>query len=173
MFKVSNAGKETILWFNFPGELFGIAELWSGNRRQVHAIANEDSQILSIPRQDFVNFLGTHPEAGLKAIGILSARVRALGQILVGLTSENVETRVARLLMRFAFISLEMPCSATRRQNELCSRVRLTHQDIANLVGSSRQTVTTTLARLRKQGAVRTVNNHIHISEPELLSSLL
>ena len=173
LFQVSSAGRETILWFNFAGELFGMAELWSGSQRQVYAVANEPSRVYSIRREDFTAFLGQHPEAAMKAIGILSARVRALGNMLVGLTSDNVETRVARLLMRFSAISLAHRCGAGLEEGELCVNVRLTHQDIANLIGASRQTVSSTLAHLRKIGAVRPVNHHIHIVQPDHLRELL
>ena len=171
--QLSAGGKETILWFNFPGEIFGMAELWSGNQRQIHAIANGATQVYSIHRQDFITFLGLHPEAAMKAIGILSARVRALGRTLAGLTSDNVETRVARLLMRFAAISSGTRCRAMEADGELCVNIRLTHQDMGNLIGASRQTVTTTLANLRKIGAVRTVNQHFHILRPGHLRQLL
>ncbi len=109
----------------------------------------------------------------MKAIGILSARVRALGHALVGLASDNVETRIARLLVRFAAVSSGTRCCAGSSEGELCVNVRLTHQDIANLIGASRQTVTTTLVHLRKQGAVRMVEHHIHIVRPDHLRRLL
>lgn len=173
LFQISSTGKETILWFSFPGEIFGMAELWRGNGRQIHAVANEATQIYSISRKDFTNFLGTHPEAAMKAIGILSARVRALGHVLVGLTSDNVETRIARLLMRLAAASSDTRCCAGSSEGELCVNVRMTHQDIANLIGASRQTVTTTLLHLRKQGAVRMEKHHIHIVRPDHLRRLL
>ncbi len=173
LFQVSPTGKETILWFSFPGEIFGIAELSRGSERQLYAVANEATQVFSIRSKDFTNFLGTHPEAAMKAIGILSARVRALGHILVGLTSDNVETRIARLLMRFAAVSSGTRCCAGSTEGELCVNVRLTHQDIANLIGASRQTVSTTLAHLRKIDAVRTVNQHIHIVQPDHMRRLL
>lgn len=172
LFQVSPTGKETILWFNFPGELFGLAEIWSGSPRQVYAVANEATQVYSIRRQDFIKFLGAHPEAAMKAIGILSARVRALGYTLGGLASDNVETRIARLLMRFAAISSATSCSGTGA-GELCVNVRLRHQDIANLIGASRQTVTTTLLQLRKLGAVRMAGHHIHIVRADHLRRLL
>jgi len=173
LFRISSTGKETILWFSFPGEIFGMAELWRGNDRQIHAVANEASQIYSIRRRDFTAFLGAHPEAAMKAISILSARVRSLGNALVGLASDNVETRIARLLVRFAAVSSGTRCCAGVTEGELCVNVRLTHQDIANLIGASRQTVTTTLAHLRKQGIVRTVDHHIHIVQPDNLRRLL
>ncbi len=109
----------------------------------------------------------------MKAIGILSARFRALGNVLVGLTSDNVEIRIVRLLIRLAAASSGTRCCAGSNEGELCVNVRLTHQDIANLIGASRQTVTTTLVQLRKQGAVRTVEHHIHIVRPDHLRRLL
>ena len=174
LFQVSSTGKETILWLSFPGEIFGMAELWRGSDRQIYAVANEATQIYSIRRKDFANFLGAHPEAAMKAIGILSASVRALGHALVGLASDNVETRIARLLVRFAAVSSGARCCAGSTEgDELCVNVRLTHQDIANLIGASRQTVSSTMAHLRKVGAVRTVNQHIHIVQPDHMRHLL
>jgi CRP-like cAMP-binding protein len=173
LFQVSSNGKETILWFSFPGEIIGMAELCRGNERQIYAVANEATQVYSIRRKDFTAFLGAHPEAAMKAISILSARVRSLGQALMGLAYDNVETRIARLLMRFAAVSSGTHCCAGSNNGELCVNVRLTHQDIANLIGASRQTVTSTLANLRKQGAVRIVNHHIHIVQPDHLRRLL
>jgi len=173
LFQVSSTGKETILWLSFPGEIFGMAELWRGSDRQLYAVANEATEVFSIRRSDFTHFLGAHPEAAMKAIGILSARVRSLGHILVGLASDNAETRIARWLMRFAAVSSGKRCCNGSTEGELCVNVRLTHQDIANLIGASRQTVTTTLANLRKRGAVRIVNQHIHIVQPDHLRHLL
>jgi len=173
LFQVSPTGKETILWFSFSGEIFGMAELWRGSERQIYAEANEATEVYSIRRSDFTRFLGAHPEAAMKAIGILSARVRSLGHTLVGLASDNVETRIARLLVRFAAVSSGTRCCTGTHEGEMCLNVRLTHQDIANLIGASRQTVTTTLMHLRKRGAVRMVNHHIHIVRPEHLRHLL
>lgn len=173
LFQISSTGKETILWFSFPGEIFGMAELWRGSGRQIHAVANEPTQVYSISRRDFTNFLGAHPEAAMKAIGILSARVRAFGHVLVGLASENVETRISRLLMRLAAASSGTRRCADFSEGELCVNVRLTHQDIANLIGASRQTVTTTLVNLRRQGTLSMVNHHIHIVRPDHLRHLL
>lgn len=163
LLQLSETGKETILWFNFPGEIFGIAESWSGNQRQIYAVADQATEVLSIDRMAFVDFLGTHPEAAMKAIGILSARFRSLGQSLVGLASDNVEKRIGRLLLRFALISSSAHRCDHIMPNELCVNVRLRHQDIANMIGASRPTVSTTLANLRKNGSLRIVDHHLHI----------
>lgn len=172
-FQISPTGKETILWFNFPGEVFGLAELSSGIERQINAVANDASEVLCVRRTDFIQFLGKHPEAAMKAIGILSARVRAFGYVLAGLTLDNVETRIARLLMRFAAVSSQARCSVKVEQEEVCVNVRLRHQDIANLIGASRQTVTSTLLSLRRRDAIRMEGHHIHIMNPSHFQHLI
>lgn len=174
LLQVSSTGKETILGFCFTGEIFGMAEVWQRRDRQIYAVANEATQVYSIQRSDFISFLGAHPKAAMKAIGILSARIRALGHVLVGRTCDNVQTRIARLLLRFASVSSGIRCCAdSNNNNELCVNVRLTHQDIADLIGASRQTVTTTLVQFRKRGTVRIINQHIHIVRSDHLCRLI
>lgn len=172
LFQVSSTGKETILWFSFPGEIFGIAELLSGSNREIYADANEPTIVYAVKRGDFARFIGSHPESAMRAIGILSARVRTLGHALVGLATDNVETRIAHLLIRFARVSTMPPCEETC-SGELCVNVRLTHQDIANLIGASRQTVTSTLVEMKKSGSLRYTNRHIHIVGPRRLGRIL
>ncbi|MDH3582259.1 MAG: Crp/Fnr family transcriptional regulator [Hyphomicrobiales bacterium] len=169
LFHLSRSGRQTILRFAFNGDLFGIAEILSKAKREISAEANVATEIYSISEPDFLDFLRTHPEASMRAIGILSARVRTVGLSLVDIATDDVETRLARLLLRFAAISEKAHCDDVENEGEVCINVRLTHQDIASLIGSSRQTVTTTLANLRKRGTLRTVNHHIHIVRPDHL----
>ncbi len=173
LFQVAPDGKEMILWLGFPGEIIGIAELLSGGNREIYAEANENSVVYAVKRNDFAQFIGNRPEVAMRAIGILSARVRSLGHALVGLATDNVATRIARLLIQFAQVSSKTPCPETGLNGELCVNVPLTHQDMANLIGASRQTVTTTLLELKKSGVLRTVERHIHIVEPERLGQIL
>ncbi|MGI9384874.1 MAG: Crp/Fnr family transcriptional regulator [Methyloligellaceae bacterium] len=169
LFQLSPSGKETILWFGFHGEIFGIAELWSGADREICAMANETSRIYSISQADFLGFLRMHPEVAMRAIGILAARVRTLGMALVDIATDDVETRLGRLLLRFAAISARAQCDYIQNDKEICINIRLTHQDLANLIGASRQTVTSTLAVMRRNGVIKTLDQHIHIIQPEHL----
>ncbi len=173
LFQVAPDGKEMILWLSFPGEIFGIAELLSGSNREIYAEANENAVVYAVKREDFARFIGDHPEAAMRAIGILSARVRSLGHALVGLATDNVETRIARLLMQFAQVASNASSPRTDQNGELRVNVPLTHQDIANLIGASRQTVTTTLAELRKAGVLRSVERYIHIVDRKRLGQIL
>jgi CRP-like cAMP-binding protein len=172
LYQLSPGGKEIILRFAFPGELFGVAESIRRVPREISATAKVASEVLAIDRRDFVAFLRSHPEAALRAIGILSARIRTLGFSLVELTADDVEMRLARLLLRFSAGTLCPPCSTSRRPGEVCMNFDLTRTDMANLVGASRQTVTTMLARLQRDGIVRAVGRHLHLPEPPRLARL-
>lgn len=173
LYQLSPSGKEIILWFSFPGEIFGVAELLQSAEREIFAEANMDSEVYCISQQSFLDFLRNHPEAAMRAIGILSARVRTLGSTLVDLATDDVQTRLARFLLRYAAIKTYRPCGHALTNGEICVNIPFTHQDIANLIGASRQTVTSTLASLRRRGAITNVDRHIHITEPKQLRRLL
>lgn len=173
LYQLSPGGKEIILWFSFPGEIFGVAEAVSGSQREIFAEANVPSSLLVLSEGDFVKFLGAYPKAAMRAIGILSARIRTLGSSIVDLAADDVETRLIRLLLRFAAGSLPAPCPVQKINDDVCLNVDLTHMDIANLIGASRQTVTTTLADFRRRDLITQVDRHIHIPQPQRLTALL
>lgn len=172
LYQLSPGGKEIILWFAFPGELFGVAESIRGVPREISASAKVASEVMSIERRDFVEFLRLHPEASLRAIGILSARVRTLGSAFAELMADDVETRLSRLLLRFSAGSLTPACAAPCKPGEMCLNIDLTRSDIANFVGATRQTVTTLLARLQRNGIVRPVARHFHLVAPAQLARI-
>ncbi len=173
LYQLSPGGKEIILWFSFPGELFGVAETVRGTQREIFAEANVNSSVLVLTQSKFENFLRLHPQSAMRAIGILSARVRTLGRSVVEMAADDVETRLVRLLLRFAAGTLPMPCKAQHSKPEICLNIELTHNDLANLIGTTRQTVTSTLSRFRNQDLVRLLDRHIHITDPQRLRQML
>ena len=173
LFQLSPGGKEIILWFCFPGELFGIAETLRGVEREIFASANVDSEVLALSENEFVEFLRVHPEAAMRAIGILSARVRTLGFSFADLAADDVETRLIKLLLRFAAGSLPSSCGLEEADGEICLNVDLTHTDLANVIGATRQTVNATLSNLRRKGLITPVGRHLHISSLRRLSQTL
>lgn len=167
IFALSLLGKQVILWFCFPGEIFGLAEMPRGGQREVYAEACADSTVLSIPQPDFKAFLAGHPDTAMRVIDLLSCRLRTLGDMLLNLTSDDVTTRVVKLLIR-----LSARHGRRLASEDVCLDIDLTHQDIADMIGTSRQTVTSVLSDLRRQGVVRVENHHIHIPSQRLLERL-
>jgi len=165
--KLSPTGHEVILWFCFNGEMFGLSEITRGNDRAVSAQACEDSQVMSIPRDQFNTFLMHHPIAAFLTLQILSCRMRVLSDMLVNLVSDNVNTRLAKLILRLG------AQYGTREGKVIHLDIHLTHQEIADMIGTTRQTATTLLSQFKRQGILSIDNRRILIESEELLHELL
>jgi CRP/FNR family transcriptional regulator len=164
--QLSPTGREVILWFCLAGEIFGLAEVTRGGERAVNAQACTELELLAVPQARFREFLAGHPDAALLAMQVLSSRMRALGEIFVNLVSDDVNTRIAKLIVRLA------AHYGTRVGKDIVLNIPLTHQEIADMVGTSRQTVTSSFSALNRQGVLSINNHRICIESQELLSEL-
>lgn len=166
IYQLSPLGREVILWFCFPGEIFGLAEVARGGGRVVNAQVCEYSEVLAVSQEQFKGFLASHPQAALLSMQVLSSRLRILGEMFVNLVSDDVNTRIAKLILRLS------ARYGTRVGKDIFLNIPLTHQEIADMVGTSRQTVTSTLSTLKKQGVLSIDNHRIHIESEELLNEM-
>ena len=167
IFQLSCDGKEVILWFCFPGEIFGLAEVVRNGSREVNALACSSIELLTIKQADFRHYLLSNPAAAVSVIELMSGRLRELGDVLLNLASEDVRSRVIKLLTRLA------ARYGKRQERQICLNIPLTHQEMADMIGTSRQTVTTVLGDLRRSGFLRTEQRNIiivHSNWVELLS---
>lgn len=152
----SRSGREVVLWFCVPGEIFGLAEVCQGgDGRQVAAQACEPSRVLAVSRAAFQNFLEQYPTASLLINDVLACRLRNLGNVIQSLVENDVNERVAQLLIR-----LSARYGRTVANGDVCLDIRITHQDMANMIGSTRQSVTSALNLLRRQGVLEFDANH-------------
>lgn len=162
----SASGRDAILWFCLPGEIFGLAEVARGGGRVVNAEACEDSEVLTVSQEEFKVFLSHRPQIALLSMRVLASRLRVLGEMFVNLVSDDVPTRIAKLVLRLG------ARYGRKVGNDMFLNIPLTHQEIADMVGTSRQTVTTALTHLKRQGVLSIENRRIHIESEELLSEL-
>lgn len=162
----SASGRDAILWFCLPGEIFGLAEVARGGGRVVNAEACEDSEVLTVSQEEFKVFLSHRPQIALLSMQVLASRLRVLGEMFVNLVSDDVPTRIAKLVLRLG------ARYGRKVGNDMFLNIPLTHQEIADMVGTSRQTVTTALTHLKRQGVLSIENRRIHIESEELLSEL-
>ncbi|MEJ2343787.1 MAG: Crp/Fnr family transcriptional regulator [Gammaproteobacteria bacterium] len=167
IYKLSDSGKEVILWFCFSGEVFGLAEVSRGGQRGVFAQVCTDAQVLCVRRDEFNQFLQRYPATAMQVIDLLSCRMRVLGDILLNLATDDVPARVIKLILRLCArygkpanggFDLEIP---------------LTHQEIADMVGTTRQTVTSILSGLKRRGVLDVERQCIHIQSAELLEHMI
>lgn len=166
IFELSSDGREVILWFCFAGELFGLAEVLRHIPRAVNAQACSAVELLVVRQQDFEGFLRKFPDAALNVIELLSGRLRELGDVLLNLASDDVMSRVVKLLTRLAarYGKIRADC--------VYLDIPLTHQEMADMIGTSRQTVTTVLGALRKKGALRTERHTVVIQNATWIEAI-
>jgi CRP/FNR family transcriptional regulator len=164
--QLSPVGREVILWFCFPGEIFGLAEVARGGGRVVNAQACEPSEVLAVSQEKFRDFAGHHPNIAMLSMQVLSSRLRVLGEMFVNLVADDVNTRIAKLILRLS------ARYGTRTGKEIFLNIPLTHQEIADMVGTSRQTATAVLSALKRQGVLSMESRRIHIESEELLNEL-
>ena len=167
IYALSPAGRVVILWFCFPGEIFGLAEMARAGRRGVAAEACTESEALVIPQHQFKAFLQHDSDAALFVIDLLSCRLRGLADMLINLTSDDVTTRLVKLLIR-----LSARYGKSLSAAETLLDIHLTHQEIADMIGTSRQSASTAINALKRQGLLSMNKHCIHIQNGKLLENL-
>jgi CRP/FNR family transcriptional regulator, cyclic AMP receptor protein len=148
---IGEDGREVILSVMGEGEFFGEMALIDDEPRSAHVIAMEDSTLLVIRREDFQDLLKQAPGLGLALLRELSRRLRRVDEKVGSLVLLDVNGRVAQLLLDLA----------DEAGSDRITR-RLTHHTIAQMIGSSRETVSRTMRELIDKG-------HIEVSRREIL----
>jgi len=166
IYQPSSVGKEAILWFCFGGELFGLAESARGSLRAVSAQASEPSEVLCIAQDQFMAFLATHPKTAQIVVQLLAGRLRVLSEVVINLISDDVRTRIRKMLLPWG------TRGGRRDDASVELAIPLTHQEIADMVGTTRQTVTSVLSELQRQGLIRLESRRIHIERLDLLGGM-
>jgi CRP/FNR family transcriptional regulator len=147
--EVSPEGKELVLSVLGKGDVFGELCLFDHGPHYTLATALEDSEIFTIRCSDLANFMAEDP-ALVKAIGKhVGEKIRALEQKLSELVFKDVSQRLAGLLLDLAHdYGRKLP------SGERVIEMKITHQDLAGLIGSTRETTTTTLNHFRESGLI-------------------
>jgi len=158
--RYSPEGKEQILALLEPGDLFGELALVAG-REPVHVEAFEESLVCGIRGEDFLAMIRRQPELMLQVIRHLAERLRVAEEEIADLAFRNVPGRLASLLLRLA--------QAYGRHMPEGQRLalRLTHQDMAAMIGATRETVTSVLGRFREDGLIAFDRRFIIVRDPD------
>ncbi|MBI6546072.1 MAG: Crp/Fnr family transcriptional regulator [Cyanobacteria bacterium NC_groundwater_1444_Ag_S-0.65um_54_12] len=144
--RLGDNGRELTLGFIEPGEVFG--EL-TGSDEELHetmAEAIEPSMICTMERREFEDFLASRPGLSLKIAKFMGFRLRRIEARIQDLLFLDVKSRIRKVLRDLADEQGVMTPKGLRLN------FKLTHEDIANLVGTTRATATTLLGELRNAG---------------------
>ena len=159
IYRVSPDGDITIFWYCIAGELFGAGGISGGLRQEVNGQAITKSTAYVMLRPVFEQMLKLHPKIAFNALKLMGARLRLACDAIVDMRSQKTNARVALALLR-----LSHHCGI-RFDNQIRIDAPITHQELANMVGACRQTITEVLHELETKGLVRQEGRKIIITD--------
>jgi CRP/FNR family cyclic AMP-dependent transcriptional regulator len=168
--KISSAapsGKEVTFEILEAGEIFGELEALEQSPRETSAEALDDTLICAINREDFDRYLREHPDLAVKLTKLIGFRLRKIHSRVQDLVFRDVPTRLAHVLLEL------IESTGAPEASGVSIRAKLTHQELANLVGCSRETVSTLLGQFRERGLIRTEGRSIIVLDKPALARLV
>lgn len=151
-------GREVILDILTAGEFFGEMSLFDDQPRSANVVASEDATVLVLKRDQFHEHLTHSPGTALNVIRELSRRLRRADEIIGNLATLDVYGRVAHILIELAKKDGE------EVEDGILIRERPTQQDIASMIGTSRETVSRVLSEFQKRDFIETRGRAILLS---------
>jgi CRP-like cAMP-binding protein len=146
-------GKEFIVGILQPNEFFGELALLDGEPRSASVVAIDKTEVLVVRRDDFLRLFTTNPEMAKKVIAVLGKRLRNANEHIESLAFLDVCGRLARILLDMG--------GESGKEVEAGIEISVTHSrtELANLVGTTRETLTRALKTLETMGYIRIRKN--------------
>lgn len=167
LYNVTAEGKETVLAFIEPGELFGELSLLTPGQREEFAEAMTASTIVMIPGDVIRELMQRYPDVILYVTRLM------------GLRRQRIERRLKSLLFRsnrerLIYLLLELAERYGQRGPEgIAIGIRLSHQELSSVIGSTRETVTVLLGELQNEGSLIIKRRQIILTNLRQLASSL
>jgi CRP/FNR family transcriptional regulator len=149
-----------------PGDIFGELAMLDGEVRSASVEALEDGELLALPAGEVRALLGRHPEITVKLIAALVRRLRAANERISRQSFQTVPSRVAGVLSQL--VAEEAPRT---EGGEIT--IRMNQSDLAQLAGTSRESVSRFLADLERAGVVRPGRGRVTVLAPAKLRNYL
>ncbi|CAM2825284.1 Crp/Fnr family transcriptional regulator [Paenibacillus sediminis] len=162
LYKLNADGKQFTVGILGPGNMFGEVHFISLGTKGLYIETVEETLICSLTKNQFENFLLQRPKLAIKFLQILSDRLQEKEELLERIALGNLQDQVLYLLVKLAdkfgipseggMVKIDMP---------------LTHQELANMIGATRESVTVVLHDLAKENIVITgrMNIQVHLSK--------
>ena len=167
IYKLSPEGRALTLLILEPSSIFGemaLAEEW---RHDSFAEAMTECIVGIIRRDDMRRVLNANPAVALRFMNIMSRRLRALERKLTDIAFKSVPQRLATVLLNLAGAQVAEADPASPP-----AVVRYTHQQLAEMIGSYRETVTKAIGEFREAGLIRVEEDAIYLTAMAKLQEL-
>jgi CRP-like cAMP-binding protein len=165
--RVAPDGRETILSILKEGDFFGEMSLFDSSLRSASIKTLTEVDVGAIRQSDFMGLIDRNPQIGKLLVVELSKRLRDANALIAATTSQDIRARLASLLLNLADQFGERVENGTR------ITLRLTNQEMANMIGTTRETVNRTLNRFWDDHLVDMRTAYVIVTEPEKLRALI
>ncbi|MCE9671195.1 Crp/Fnr family transcriptional regulator [Myxococcus stipitatus] len=159
----SHEGKEVILALLSRGDFFGELALLDGEPRSTDAVAREDTELLSLQREDFQRFLDTRPQLALGLLATLSRMVRHVTRLVHDTHFLDARERLVRVLLELA------RHQGQRATDGVVIPQRFTQTEIASLCGLTRESANKWMRFFVREGLLAYEGGRITLVRPEQL----
>ena len=160
LYRISPEGKKLVIATLGPGSLFGEMTLLGQQMHSAFAEALDDCLILVMNRTDLERLILNKPAVGLRLLDSTGKRLREAERRLEDMAFKGIPARLASLLLRL---------SAERQSDEITG---LTHQDLAETIGTYRETATQVLNDMKTDGLIEIGRKHIRILDQQRLRAI-
>ena len=164
--RVSDDGKEVILTILNKSDFFGEMSILDGTSRSATVTAMEDSELLIIQRNEFINLLHSDPDISIALLIELARKLRAADIKLKSLSLKDAEGKVATVILQLADDIGKIKQGAMEIE-----RLPFQH-DLASMAGTSRETISRTLHTFAKKGLVELEGSRLRILNYEKFKEL-
>ena len=145
----SKEGREVILAILTAGEFFGEMSLLDGETRSANVLTLEETKVLALNRNDFMATLEEYPRVSIQLLKELTIRLRKSDLQIASLTLSDAEKRIGLCILRLAGEQ------GTIKQGHVKIKKFPFQHDIANMAGTSRETVSRTLVLFEQNGLIQ------------------
>lgn len=167
IYKESDA-REIILAIFREGDFFGeMAVLENELRRSASAKIMEETTLYVLKRNDFISLMSNNPLISYKIMKTALERLRKANELITDLTVLDARTRIGRGLLRL------IENHGVRHKNEILIDLKLTHQQIADMTGTVRETVTKIMLELQNQNLIEIDKKKIMICDIEKFKQIV
>jgi len=165
--KIGDDGKELTLAVLEPGEIFGEVEVLEETTRDSVAEVIDDADICLIKREDFERFLKSQPQCSFKLTKLIGFRLKQIENRIEDIVFRDAPARLAHLLINLSdSFGKDVP-------EGRALKTKVTHQELANLIGTTRETVSLTLGQFRQTGLIAMEKRQIIILDQKGLTELV
>jgi CRP-like cAMP-binding protein len=157
--RVNDEGKEVILAMLGSGEVFGEMAILDGESRSANALAQENSEVVTINREDFLNIIKTNNKVAINLMTEFAIRLRKSDQQIEALSLDDAEHRIG-----VSILNLAEEMGVIRKGVVTVDNLPY-QQDIANMAGTSRETVSRVMKIFEDRGLITKTGHKLSIPD--------